>query len=187
MSDVREDLLFFGRLSQKQGLIINLDGNLSVRLEDGIWISPAGSDKGHLSLGDLAHIDQEGRALNDQQASSEVRLHLILYTWKKEIGAVLHSHPLYATAMTLEGGELELGLLSEARAHIDPLAYVPDLEPGSPELASAFQGVLTEETKGVLLRGHGLVTWGTNLEEAYRRTLSIERLAHTQWIHRGPR
>lgn len=183
MRDSRQDILFYGGRCRDQGLIINGDGNLSVRQDKGIWITPSGSDKGSLALEDLVHSDSQGTPLNGGRPSCEIGLHLALYHDDQTVQAVLHTHPLYATAMTLGGQALDVNLLTESQDHLTPLAYVDRMAPGSPDLVAAFKHALTQAPKAILLRGHGLVTWGRTMEEAFRLTLSVERLAHTQYLY----
>lgn len=187
MPNQPQDILTYGKACRQQGLIINHDGNLSIRRPEGIWITPAGRDKGSLALTDLALVDGEGEALNAACASSEVAIHLALYRAYPQVQAVIHSHPLVATAMTLAGGVLDESLLSEARAHIHPLAYVEDEAPGSQALSEAFARCLGQKPKAVILRGHGVVAWGEDLDQAFRQTMTVERLAQTQWIFQTAR
>ena len=102
MSDTLLDaLLDAGRRLHAAGLLAASDGNLSVRLPNGlIAMTPSGVPKARLRREDLAHLTLEGEVVAGHP-SSERAMHLAIYRAVPEARAVVHAHPPTAIAWTL--------------------------------------------------------------------------------------
>ena len=80
-------------------------GNVSLREGDRIAITPSGADYGKLTPGMITILDLEGNVVEGEWSpSSEVEMHLLIYR-ETDAAAVLHTHPLYATALGLVADE----------------------------------------------------------------------------------
>jgi L-fuculose-phosphate aldolase len=159
-------------------LIGSTEGNLSVRLnENCILITPAGIDKARVSQADMVNISIDGQVLAGMhQPSSEYRLHLEIYKRRPEIKAVCHAHPIYATSFAVAGKPLNKVILPEIVAAIGLIPISDYGIPGTADLAHKV-GKLARDFNTVLIKNHGAVTLGENLEEAYNRMELTERYA----------
>ncbi len=95
----------------KAGLVSGSSGNASMRLpeSDGyfVLITPMGGELERVSAEELVVIDQSGEPIEeDRPPSSESALHLEVYRQRPEIGAVIHTHPVFATAASIALEEL---------------------------------------------------------------------------------
>ena len=96
-----------------------------------------------------------------------------------DAGAVVHSHPMYCTALSVTRDEVPpvhymIALLG------GPVRVAPYARFGSPELAQGSVDAMAGRT-GVLLRNHGATTYGDTLDKAYTRSIYLEwvcRLYH---------
>jgi L-fuculose-phosphate aldolase len=162
-----------------QGLACSSDGNLSVRLgEDRFLITPSGLHKRSMGTEDLIVIDGKGQVIESRPGlspTSEVLLHLEAYRERPDICAVLHAHPLCATALTIAEIPFPMDLIPEALIGLGSVPTAPYGTPGTEELALSIRGLL-KETNCVLLSHHGSLTVGRTLEEAL---IALERLEHT--------
>ncbi|OFW56099.1 MAG: hypothetical protein A2Y75_00825 [Candidatus Solincola sediminis] len=159
----------------QRGMASANSGNLSLRLEDGnILITPTLVSKGFMKPEQLLLMNPAGEVLaGDGYPTSETPMHLRLYKEREAIGAVVHGHPPVSTAFAVAGKALDLHLVPEAVVFLGDVPLVPFNMPGSPELADAIVPYL-EKYDAVLLENHGVLCWGSNLEQAYHRLETVE-------------
>ena len=177
---------FYGR-----GWVFGTSGNFSARLAESplrLAITSSGLDKGSLTPTDLLEIDAHATVLRgDGRPSAETGLHLVIVQ-QLGAGSVLHTHSVAGTLLSdrwaadkglaIEGYEMLKGLAGisthEHREWIPIIENSQDYTALSAELAS----VLDRNTgcHGVLLRKHGLYTWGRDIAEARRHVEILEFL-----------
>jgi L-fuculose-phosphate aldolase len=159
-------------------LIGSTEGNLSVRLSDkSILITPAGINKEKVSQSDVVKVSIDGRVLAGiHKPSSEYQLHLEIYKRRPEIMAICHAHPIYATAFAVAGNPLDKVILPEIVAAIGLIPVSEFGIPGTADLARKV-GKLAKDFDSILIKNHGVVTLGANLEEAHNRMELTERYA----------
>lgn len=160
------------------GLLVALDGNLSVRLPDGsVMCTRAGCHKGFVTEDDLVVTDAEGRWLRGLgKPTSELPLHLACYRARPDIHAVVHAHPPQAIACTVAGLDLNRPLLPEVVLTLGTIPTVPYATTGSEDLATAVsRAVRTRDA--VLLDRHGAVALGRTPLEAFGRLETVEQVA----------
>jgi L-fuculose-phosphate aldolase len=162
----------------QRDLIGSTEGNVSVRLsDDSILITPAGINKAKVAPADMVRLAIEGRILSGKhQPSSEYQLHLEIYKRRPEIKAICHAHPIYATAFAVAGKPLDQLILPEIIASIGLIPVSEYGIPGTADLARKI-GKLAMNFNSILIKNHGVVTMGENLDEAYNRMELTERYA----------
>ena len=103
--DTKKTLCRIGAQMKEAGLVTACDGNISFRRSDGaIVITPSGVPKGELKPKHLLVVDLDGHVLEGTgKASSESALHLEIYRKRDDIKAIIHAHPITATALTVAG------------------------------------------------------------------------------------
>ena len=101
--DTKKQLCRIGRKMKEGGLVVACDGNISYRRDDGlIVITPSGVPKGELRPSDLLVIDSKGQIVKGKgKASSETSLHLEIYKARPDVKAIVHCHPVTATAVSV--------------------------------------------------------------------------------------
>jgi ribulose-5-phosphate 4-epimerase/fuculose-1-phosphate aldolase len=151
------------------GLITAAGGNVSVRLsgDGGYLITPSGTHKGALAPDDLVHMAPDrlatGGPHEGARPSIELPMHMAIYARRPDCGAVVHCHGPAA---------IEAGALGSLK-----IPLVPPFAPGTPELAEAVAAALAGgagRLVAALLRYHGLVTIGRDLDEAAAHAVAIE-------------
>ncbi|MBA4741543.1 MAG: class II aldolase/adducin family protein, partial [Azoarcus sp.] len=96
---LREALLSAARGMSEAGLNVGTSGNASVRVRDGMLITPTGLKAEDCDPGDMVFVDANGRAHGERAPSSEWPMHLGVYADRADAGAILHAHPPFATAL----------------------------------------------------------------------------------------
>lgn len=169
-----------GRQIGRAGLIIGDGGNISARSGNIIYIKRRAVSMGDAGIADYIPIDvKTGRPLRKKdKPSTEIYMHLACYTAREDIGAVIHAHPVFATALgivDLEIKPLSYEMAVNINSHIAKIGYV---KPGTPALGKAV-GRAIKRHNAILLKNHGLVTVGRDLQEASLRALAVERASLT--------
>jgi len=181
-----------GRRFYDRGWVLGTSGNLSAvtsRRPLRLVITSSGTHKGRLSGREFLTVGGSGTSLPSKKGhpSAETRLHLEIVR-ARGAAAVLHTHSVWGTILSdlhaadqglvIEGYEMLKGLAGvRTHAHRE---WVPILENDQdmPRLASATHDVLMRDpaVHGLLLRGHGLYTWGATIDEAERHVEILEFL-----------
>jgi methylthioribulose-1-phosphate dehydratase len=177
-----------------RGWVLGTSGNFSavVRREPlRLAITGSGLDKGCVEPSQIVEIDASAKVLRGgpRKASAEALIHLAIVR-ERGAGAVLHTHSICGTilseahagagqgAVVLQGFEMLKGLEGvHSHQHTERLPIVENSQ-NMEELSAEIAGLLGKqpEIHGLLLRKHGLYTWGANLGEAKRHVEIIEFL-----------
>ena len=190
-SDVAQLLAECGRNFYQRGWVLGTSGNFSAVVEREplrLMITASGNDKGQLTADQFVQVDDAGRVVaGNGKPSDETHLHLTLVR-QREAKSVLHTHSVWTTLLSnahageggikISGYEMLKGLAG-VRTH-EHEEWLPILENSQDmkELAERLSALLSEQPNvhGVLLRGHGLYTWGASIQEAKRHIEILEFL-----------
>ncbi len=173
---LRRLLVQVGRRLADRGLIVAAEGNLSVRLGGHAFlVTPAGTGKGDLQPRDLLLVDRAGRCPAGRP-TSEWPLHRALYEARPDVGAVCHAHPPWATAFSVAGRDLDGSILTETEAQLPRVPLAARAAPGTDEVPASVVPWIRDHD-AVLLGSHGVVAVGPDLETAFGRLETVERLA----------
>ncbi len=175
---LKAKLCEIGARAYARELVDGTGGNFSCRLDDGLILcTPTLTCKGRMAPDDLCIVDPDGRPVSaPRPVSSEVQLHLALYKANPDTGAVVHTHPPYATTLAVLGEHLPTGILPEGDVFLGAVPLVPYRTPGTPALGAAL-APLARSHVAALLQNHGAVTWGPDVETAYVLTETLEAVS----------
>jgi L-fuculose-phosphate aldolase len=165
-----------------ENYITATDGNVSVRQKDKIFITPKGISKENLSFDDLVVLDLNGRKVfGKREPSGEYRVHLLVYKERKDINAVIHTHPVFSTSLSVCGYSLLKPILPEVFLIVGEIPIVEYGTPYTEELPNKLKKYV-KDYNAFILKNHGLLTIGKNLEIAFFRTQKVEYLAKIFFI-----
>lgn len=180
-ADRRAALVRHYRWLRRYGYNDSHSGNASVRGPDGFWVTPSGACADTLTAGDLVPCPLEGDP--PQGASLDAPLHREVYRRNPEAGAVLHSHGPYSVAMSFAGRDFE-PVDFEAQHYFESVPVLSIPYEDYVEKAPVEVGAALADYRVVMVRGHGVYARGTDLEQAYQWTTSLELSAKTYVIAR---
>lgn len=174
------ELMNICHLLYERNLVTASDGNISVRIsEEHILLTPSGRNKGMLQKEEILVLDGNGNTIQGEgRASKEYPMHKEIYRRRQDVKAVVHTHPVYATAFALAGKNLPDNYLIESRMMLGRTALADYAAPGTPALAAAAARY-AEECNAILLRNHGALTLGKNLMDAFQKMEVMESIAKT--------
>jgi L-fuculose-phosphate aldolase len=158
-------------------------GNITVRVsEDLVLCTPTLISKGFMKPADMCLIDLEGRQVaGTRKRTSEALTHLGIMRRQPKARACVHAHPPHATAFAVASVVPPPCLIPEAEVFIGPVGLAEYQTPGTPENANAV-GRVGVDHQVVLMQNHGVITWGSDTEDAYWKLENIDAYCKTVWI-----
>ncbi len=174
----RKEVARFMRRLYERGLTSSSGGNISLRITDDIIIiTPSSTDKGYMKWKEVGIINITGENLTPElKPSIESEMHLSIYRKKKEISAIVHAHPVFASCFTAMKFNIDTSLTAEARAILGEPLMVPYALMGTKELAeTAAENILFADI--LLLENHGVLTIGSTLLQAFDKIEVLENAA----------
>ena len=163
------------------GLVAGASGNVSRRIERGgesLFAVTASRVPYHrFGIDDVLVVDADIEPLvGDGVPSSESLAHLAIYNARRDVGAVIHTHSVYASAFAAAGRPIPCVLDEQVLTlggQVDVAAYASS---ASDELAANAVAALGDRA-AVLLWQHGAIGVGSDLEEAIAVAELVERVA----------
>lgn len=182
---LREQVAFACRILAQEGYADLTLGHVSGRVEgtSTICIKRKGVALGETEPDDVVLLDlDDDEALTAPEMHLEAVLHTEIYRTRPDVGAVIHGHPPYATALAATAARLEL-LTHDAVLFADGVPLFDDTVEliTEPEQGRAVARALGE-AKAVLLRNHGVVVVGRDVAWAVLAGCTLERAARLQAI-----
>ena len=108
--------------------------------------------------------------------SIESEMHLSIYRGNRTVRAIVHAHPVCASAFTAMKMKINTSLTAEARAILGDPCMVPYELMGTGELASRVAGY-ARKCDTLLLENHGILTTGATLLQAFDKIEVLENAA----------
>ena len=179
-NQLREQLVMFGQSLYARGYAHGSSGNLSVRLPDGLLVTPTNSCLGRLDPAKISKLDKAGNHVSGDKPSKEGFLHLAMYEERVGAQGIGHLHCTHGVAVSCLKHDDATNVLPPITAYhvmrIGRLPLVPYYRPGDRALAEAVR----EKAKrhhAVLLANHGPVVAGKSLEDAVYNAEEMEETA----------
>ncbi|WP_298959395.1 class II aldolase/adducin family protein [uncultured Methylobacterium sp.] len=157
------------------GLAEGTSGNLSVRWEDGLLITPSGLPYGQMGADDIVFLRLDGGFEHPLRPSSEWRFHRDILRARPEVNAVVHGHPIHCTAFAMCRMEIPAAHYMIAAAGGPTIRCSGYATFGTPELSVLALEAL-EGRAGCLLANHGMIATGPSLDKALWLAVEMETL-----------
>ncbi len=179
----RRDICAVGRWIHDRSYVASTDGNISLRLDPRrILTSPTSISKGMMTPDDLVVTDLQGHKLSGRRnPSSELGMHLLIYSRRPDINAVCHAHPPAATGYAAAGVPLNKAILCELVLSLGCIPVARYGTPGTPELTDALEP-LVQSYEAILMANHGVVCYGQDLLSAFFRMETTEHFARVALV-----
>lgn len=187
IEEMREQICSVGKLLYDRGYVASNDGNISVRLDaDEILITPSGVSKGRMTPGMLVRCSlKDGKPVpadtSGRFPSSEIKMHLAVYRERPDIGAVVHAHPVNATAFAICRHALAEAYLPELVLNFGQIPVTDFAMLSTDEVPRSIMPFV-HDYDGMLLANHGALAYATDLWAAFDLMETIE---HSAKIYRA--
>lgn len=183
----RDAVVLAARHLSSMGLAPGSTGDVSVRLEDRLLVTPAGSSLSRVLPADLAVVALDGAVISGQP-STETNLHRAVYGKRPGARAVVHLHSPYAVAaacLDVRTSKPSLPFLTPHQVlRVGDLPMAPYGRPGSGALALGV-GALVAEHAAMLMRNHGSLVAAATLDAAVDLAEEVEAAARVALLVRG--
>ena len=172
----RNELIEYGKKLVQAKLTKGTGGNASIcdRKTGLMAITPSGIDYFEIKPEQIVIIDVDSGKIVDGEAvpSSEADMHRIMYKYREDLDAIIHTHTTFAATLACLNQSLPAVHYLVALAGLD-VRCAKYATYGTVELAkNAFEAM--KDRKAVLLSNHGLLAGGPDLAAAYTITEEIE-------------
>ena len=172
----------------KHGLVVLTWGNVSAKDEDSglVVIKPSGVPYDKMTAEDMVVVDLDGNVKEGKyKPSSDLPTHLYLYREYPALGGIVHTHSTYATAFAQAGRSIPAYGTTHADAFYGDVPCARSLT--DEEIDGAYEyntGKVISETvtdveaiPAILVKNHGVFTWGKTPEKAVENAVTAEEVA----------
>ncbi len=181
---LKEEMCEIGSRCWKRDYNDGNGGNISARLGNYFLCTPTGVSKGFMKPDMICLVDVEGNQLAGNapwKRTSEILSHLGIYKTVPNAAAVVHAHPIHATAFAMAGLEPPQCLIPEVEVFVGTIPVAEYKTPGSPQM-SEILGRLAPQHQSILMGNHGVICWGTSVEDAYFKMEITDSYCRTLWV-----
>lgn len=177
-NEIRQAVKDAGVRLVASGLVQGTWGNISIRLDDNrMVVTPSGLDYTRLKPEDMVVVDINTLEYDSPiKPTSEKKIHAAVYRERKDINAVIHSHPLNCSSVAAARVELPV-MSSEMEKLVGGSARVGEYGlPGTKKLTAATVAALGGRN-ACLMANHGVLTCAGSIDEAFEVCRIMEESA----------
>lgn len=177
MNELKKQIADIGKKLVDRGLSPGFSGNISVRFEDKILVTPSGYSLEELSADDIVVLDKDfNKICGDKKPSSESRLHSLIYKKRDDINAIIHCHSPKASVFSVNAVPLNQPILAENIFTLGDIPVAKYYLPSSDELAYEVSSYF-DKHECVLMQNHGVIVGGKDLRTAFYKMDTVEYYA----------
>ncbi|OFZ72460.1 MAG: hypothetical protein A3K03_06580 [Bdellovibrionales bacterium RIFOXYD1_FULL_44_7] len=177
--NIKSEIIRYCHRMDRKNWVANHDGNITVRIgNNSLAATPTARPKIDLKEEDLIEVDMQGKKTSGTgNPFSEIAVHLRILRNRPEVNAIVHAHPIAATAVGCANQEMVTWAVPEAVVSIGPGIPLIGLTLPNSEIFFAELDAITPYYDVVMIGGNGVFTWGKTLEQAFLRLELAEHLA----------
>ena len=172
----RQSIIDACRDMNRLGINQGTSGNISLRHEDGMLITPTSVPYDSMQPDQIVFMKLDSAPASGMRPSSEWRFHRDILKVRPEVNAVVHAHPPYATILAIMGREIPPIHYMIACAGGDTIRCAPYATFGTEELSGHAVAALRDRS-ACLLAHHGMIAVGASLAKAMWLAVEVETLA----------
>lgn len=178
--EARKAVCDIAKRMQKDGLVKLTSGNVSCRIDGTNFfaITPSGMDYETMVPQDICIVDMNGKVINGhRRPSTETAMHRLTYQQRPDVGGVVHTHSIYASAFACTGQDMPIISTELAALVGGTIRCAPYAKSGTEEFGQTAVQTLGDEALAVLFQSHGVMAVGRTLKEAYSVAIGLEEAA----------
>ncbi len=177
MSDtLRQALIETALAMNASGINQGAAGNLSMRSEEGMLLTPSGMTYAELAPEDIVFMDLGGKSAGSRHPSSEWRFHLDIYRQREDVQAIVHAHPVHCAALACLNRPIPAFHYMVAVAGGRNIRCAQYATFGTQALSDHVIAALADRN-ACLMANHGLIALGQSLSGALALAVEVENLA----------
>jgi len=164
----------------RRGINQGTSGNISARVKEGFLLTPSGIPYDETKPADIVLMRPDGSHVGKRKPSSEWRFHRDIMGKRPEVGAIVHTHSMFATTLSCLGLEIPAVHYMIAAAGGSTIRCAPYATYGTQAVADLALKAL-EGRNACLLANHGMIVLGPTLKKAMWLAVEVETLAAQYW------
>jgi L-fuculose-phosphate aldolase len=172
---IRQSIVDACRQMTALGINQGTSGNIAVRSGDGLLITPSGLNYERMKADDIVPMQLDGSHAHRLKPSSEWRFHCDIMQARADVGAIVHAHPIYATAFAICRENIPAVHYMIAAAGGPTIRCGGYASYGTAELSAIALAAL-EGRNACLLANHGMIAAGADLDKAMWLAVEVETL-----------
>ena len=172
---VRQSIVDAALAMNALGINQGTSGNISVRWDGGLLLTPSGVPYERMGADDIVHLRMDGTCDHPLAPSSEWRFHRDIMKSRKDVGAIVHAHPIHCTAFAICRMEIPAVHYMIAAAGGPTIRCGGYATYGTEELSRIAIKALKDRTC-CLLANHGMIATGPDLGKAMWLAAEMETL-----------
>ena len=181
--ELKQELIAACLRVEALGFTIGTYGNLSVRVPEGLIVTPSRISYSALTPEDMVTVALDGKIVDGKRLpSSETDVHRLIYVARPDIGAVIHTHSLYATALSTIHDTIPVMVEEQSQVVGDVIRCTRYVPAGQHEKLGEEVARTLGKSNAVLLANHGTVSCARNIEETIFTCQIVERIAQMRCL-----
>ena len=175
----RAEVVKYANRLTSDGLVVGTSGNISLRVDDLIAVTPSGVDYATMRPDDVPVVRLDGTVVSGElKPTSELPMHLRCYR-DFDTAAVVHTHSAAATALSLLREDVPL-VHYQLAMFGGQVRVAPYRTYGTAELADAMAAALAGRS-ATILANHGTIAFSHSLGHAFDKVSQLEWLCDV-WL-----
>ncbi|MBN1657303.1 MAG: class II aldolase/adducin family protein [Anaerolineae bacterium] len=176
----REEIVAACRALVADGYLMATGGNVSVRVpgQDAMAITPSSFDYARMTPGDVCVLDWDlNPLLGEHKPSVESSMHAAIYLARPDVGAVVHTHQVHASALALIDAPIPALFDEQVRYLGRSVEIIPYAPSGTGLLRNKIARQVKNGHNAYLMKNHGALVFGHDLERAAHNVEILEKCA----------
>jgi ribulose-5-phosphate 4-epimerase/fuculose-1-phosphate aldolase len=162
----------------ERGYLTATGGNVSLRLtgQKAFAITPSNFDYDKMTAADVCVLDFDLSLLNgEQQPSVESGMHAAVYRTRPDVGAIVHTHQVYASALALIDAPIPALFDEQVRFLGRSVEIIPYGPSGTGFLRKRIVKSIKNKHNAYIIQNHGALCFGHDMERAINNVEILEK------------
>lgn len=175
---VKQQIVETAQLLTRKGFLMATGGNLSIRIpgQEAMAITPSNYDYMKMVPDDVCILDFNLNILGgERKPSVESSMHAAVYQARKDVNAIVHTHQVYASALTLVNAPIPALFDEQVRFLGRTVAIIPYAPSGTGMLKNAIAKYVRDHNNAYLMQNHGALCFGEDIERAVHNVEILEK------------
>ena len=176
--DIKKQIVTTAQILTQKGYLIATGGNLSIRIpgQDAFAITPTNYDYMKMVPDDVCVLDFEIHALEgERKPSVESAMHCAIYKTRPDVNAVVHTHQVYASALSLINAPIPALFDEQARFLGRSVEIIPYAPSGTGFLKNTIARHVKNHNNAFIMQNHGALCFGHDVERAAHNVEILEK------------
>jgi L-ribulose-5-phosphate 4-epimerase len=162
----------------KKGYLMATGGNISLRLPDnkGFAVTPSNTDYMTMTPDQICVMDFDLNQMEGElKPSVEAGMHCGIYMTRQDVNAIVHTHQVYASALTLIKKPIPALFDEQARFLGRKVEIIPYAPSGTGMLKDTVAKHVKSKNNAFMMQNHGALVFGHDMERAFHNVEILEK------------